>query len=61
MQLTQGQLDATDAFIKFIISKDIKEMVISGWSGTGKSTLVNHLIDEAGKYSKVLKLICKRW
>ena len=45
LQLTDDQHSASVAFTDFLLNKDEKYMVIQGSAGTGKSTLVKHLID----------------
>jgi exodeoxyribonuclease V len=45
IQLTADQQNASVAFTDFLLNPDEKYMVINGSAGTGKSTLVKHLID----------------
>ena len=43
IDLNEGQTAAADALFRFLISKD-KEFSISGPAGTGKTTLMNHVV-----------------
>lgn len=44
MHLNQDQLRAADAFTKFMLDPDQKEMALIGKPGTGKTFLMNHLL-----------------
>lgn len=57
INLNQCQLNAEKQFIEFLKKPDQKEMVIEGPAGTGKSTLVNHLIRNMGNYKKICKAL----
>lgn len=55
--LTQGQQTAYEAFVDFILDKHATVFVLEGYSGTGKSTLVETLIDDLPKVIQTSKLI----
>jgi hypothetical protein len=57
LKLTQDQQNAYLAFNKFIADPDDKVFVLSGYAGTGKSTLVKKLLADLPKFYKTLKLI----
>ena len=54
--LNQDQENACDKFLEFLSSKD-KYFIITGGSGTGKTTLVTYLLDNVDSYQKTLSLI----
>lgn len=54
IQLNSCQKLAEQKFLHFLMTKDLDVMVIEGPAGTGKTTLVKHLIDSMPKYEKVL-------
>ena len=59
MQLTPKQLEATDAIMEFFLN-DEPYMVLSGYAGVGKSTVINHVTTEYVKStSQVVKMISK--
>ena len=45
MQLTPKQLEATDAIMEFFLN-DEPYMVLSGYAGVVKSTVINHVTTE---------------
>lgn len=55
--LTTGQQDALNAFTHFLADPIETAFVLSGYSGTGKSTLVKRLIAELPNFIRTLKLI----
>lgn len=55
--LTQGQQEAMAAFQTFLCDPNESVFVLSGYSGTGKSTLVKTLLDNLSAYMKTVKLI----
>jgi ATP-dependent exoDNAse (exonuclease V) alpha subunit len=55
--LTDDQEAALDAFCKFLFDPIERVFVLSGYSGTGKSTLVKVLIDRLPSYMRAAKLI----
>lgn len=55
--LTTDQQNALDKFIAFLSDPIERVFVLSGYSGTGKSTLVKHILDYLPKYQKTLRLI----
>ena len=44
MQLTEQQSQVLDSLTSFIISEDQQYMVLKGFAGTGKTTVVAELI-----------------
>lgn len=59
MQLTPKQLEATDAIMEFFLN-DEPYMVLSGYAGVGKSTVINHVTTEYVKStSQVVKMVSK--
>lgn len=57
--LNQGQQAALSSAIQFLLSADERYMVIKGRAGTGKSTLVEHLVPAINKVAKVVALLLK--
>jgi len=55
--LTADQLNAMEAFHNFLIDPVESVFVLSGYSGTGKTTLVSYLLAELPKYMAAIKLI----
>ena len=55
--LTKDQQNAMDAFIKFLSDPIETVFVLSGYSGTGKSSLVKVLLDKLPGIYKSIKLI----
>lgn len=55
--LNQGQQAALSSAIQFLLSADERYMVIKGRAGTGKSTLVEHLVPAINKVAKVVALL----
>ena len=55
--LTADQQAAKDAFTSFLLDPNESVFVLSGFSGTGKSTLVKDLIDGLPKLMKTAKLV----
>ena len=55
--LSDDQEAARAAFVNFLISPDEQVMVLEGYAGTGKSTLVKTLLDNMPKYLKMAKLV----
>lgn len=55
--LTQDQQIAYEAFNQFVLDPLRKVFVLSGFAGTGKSTLVNKLLEDLPKLFKTLRLI----
>lgn len=55
--LTTDQQNASNAFCRYICEPDESVFVIEGYSGTGKSTLVKHLLDELPVLLKTIKAI----
>lgn len=57
MQYTQGQLQGWELFAKFFLAPLENVMVLKGYSGTGKSTLVQMLIQRLPKLIEMRKLV----
>lgn len=55
--LTEDQQKALTAFQQFLCDPIETAFVLSGYSGTGKTTLVKHLLDQLPIYIKTAKLI----
>lgn len=55
--LNQGQQIALSSVIQFMLSPTEREMVIQGKAGTGKSTLVQHMMPEIRKIQKVISIL----
>lgn len=57
MQLSQCQQQAADAFLDFMLDPNKREMVISGFAGTGKSTLLKHLLKSVKGQMQLISMI----
>jgi len=57
MQLTDDQLKASAAFTSFLFDDSHKFFVISGGAGSGKSTLIKHLLDTLENTYKMVNLL----
>jgi len=55
--LSAGQQAAFDAIVAFLLDPIEPVFVLGGYSGTGKTTLVRHLMDQLPNINKTLKLI----
>lgn len=55
--LTADQQAGYDAFCQFVLDPQETVFVLRGFSGTGKSTLVSHCIDQYPNLMKTLRLI----
>ena len=55
--LTDGQQKALEAFITFLVDPIETVFVLSGYSGTGKTTLVKTLLENLSSYTKTAKLL----
>ena len=55
--LTPDQQNALTAFNQFLVDPIETVFVLSGYSGTGKTTLIKTLLDQIPKYMKAAKLI----
>lgn len=53
--LTKGQTEAEARFVQFLLDPHEHVFVLSGYSGTGKTTLINTLIDRLPDYMKQYK------
>lgn len=56
MQLTPDQLSAEEALLNFL-SSDAKCFVLQGYAGTGKTTIIKHLINSFKLKEKLFKVI----
>lgn len=54
---TAGQQNALDAFVGWLVDPNQPCMVIGGYSGTGKSTLIKTLLERLPGYLQTCKLI----
>ncbi|AIZ94878.2 putative DNA helicase [Pseudomonas phage Pa2] len=52
--LTPGQEAGFQTFINFYTNPDAQVMVLKGWSGTGKSTLIRRILDEMESLDRAL-------
>ena len=59
IQLTEDQEMVYQEFIKYIMDPDEEEFIISGFAGTGKSTLVTKLLAELPDLLKTIQLLSK--
>ena len=57
LPLSPGQVAAENRFVQFLADEQEKVLVLRGYSGTGKSTLVKHLLGNLENYLKSIKLI----
>lgn len=57
LTLTQGQTDALHAFQSFVLDPIESVFVLSGYSGCGKTTLVNYMISRLPSFLKTARLI----
>ncbi|BAR94639.1 hypothetical protein AVU12_gp080 [Pseudomonas phage KPP21] len=55
-ELTQGQKDGFELFAKFYMSLE-PILLLTGWAGTGKSTLVQHILSVLPKYDRLCKIV----
>lgn len=55
--LTEGQQSAYEAFNNFILDPEASVFVIQGYSGTGKTTLIQTIMDRISKILKTVKLL----
>jgi hypothetical protein len=57
LKLSRDQQAAADAFMDFMLDPGKSELVISGFAGTGKSTLTLHLLQLARQQEQLLKVL----
>lgn len=57
MTLTHDQQKALEAFIYFLADPAETVFVLKGYSGTGKTTLVTHLLDQLPQFMKTIRLL----
>ena len=60
LTLTQDQQNALDAFTRFLTDPTETVFVLSGYSGTGKTTLIKYLLELLPKFMKMARLINAR-
>ena len=58
--LTTDQQNALDSFQQFLCDPIETVFVLSGYSGTGKTTLVKYLLEELPNYMKVARLLAPK-
>lgn len=56
LQLTDDQQAAYEAFVSFVTGPD-HSFVLKGYAGTGKTTLVKHLLKQLPEINKTIKLL----
>jgi len=64
LTLTDDQQSAYESFVGFISDPTAEVFVLSGYAGTGKSTLVNHIIDTLPNILQLASMIhrsAKEW
>lgn len=59
--LTEDQAKAKQAFINFLTNEDEPVFILRGYAGTGKSTLVRHLMEELPNILKCIKLVSPKF
>ena len=57
MQLTEQQSQVLDSLTSFIISEDQQYMVLRGFAGTGKTTVVAELIQWINQYNELAEAL----
>jgi ATP-dependent exoDNAse (exonuclease V) alpha subunit len=57
LKLTEDQKNAHSEFFKFLFNKKQKVMVIAGYAGTGKSTLLKQILKDSINRIKAFRLI----
>lgn len=57
--LNTCQSVAVDSFVTFLMNPNQSELVLSGFAGTGKTTLVKYLIDNLPKFEKAAEALGK--
>jgi len=55
--LNQCQESAVESFVEFLCDPSETELVIKGHAGTGKTTLVNHILSNLHKYTAMAKTL----
>lgn len=55
--LTQGQQTALESFVSFLADEEQQIFVLAGYSGTGKTTLVQALLDQLPNLIKTVRLL----
>lgn len=58
--LNSCQQAAVDTFLSFLLNPDQKELVLEGFAGTGKTTLVKYLIDNMEKFETAAEALGKK-
>lgn len=57
LSLTEGQQEAYEQFVSFLMDPAQKTFILKGYSGTGKSTLVQHILKELPNVLKTVRLL----
>lgn len=61
IQLSQEQSNAIEEILRWLLNKDEKYLILDGIAGTGKSTIINHLVTkDIGKVIKTCQLMGKK-
>lgn len=56
-ELTEGQLSGYSTFAKFFMDPMENVMLLKGWSGTGKSTLIQYILQKVPKLNDMIRLV----
>lgn len=59
MQFTTDQQAAMDSFHKFLANEKEKFMIIQGAAGSGKSTLIKHLVEASHSFCEMMSMLLK--
>ena len=58
IQHSDDQLTAIGTFLAFLTKKEEKEMLLTGFGGTGKSTIIREFIKIARQECPTRKILC---
>lgn len=56
-ELTEGQLSGYSLFARFFMDPMENVMLLKGWSGTGKSTLIQYILQKLPKLNDMIRLV----
>lgn len=56
-ELTEGQKSGYTLFAKFFMDPMENVMLLKGWSGTGKSTLIQYILEKVPKLNDMIRLV----
>lgn len=56
-ELTKGQDEGYHMFAKFFMDPMENVMLLKGWSGTGKSTLIQYILEKVPKLNDMIRLV----